>query len=160
MVDNRLSKLERAKKLLLEIQQELGVSADDLKKILDQEIRIPSSVFNQELTVLESVVKYLKEERNMTLQQVALEVGRDQRNMWHIYRSASSKQSPKFRLKQSEVYVPLSIFLDKKLSAQESLVSFLRDEEHLSYNEIAAVLKRSASTIRTVYQRGRKKYAK
>lgn len=57
----------------------------------------------------------------------------------------------------SSVNIPSSIFLDRRLSALESLVMFLKDEYQFTYAQIARLINRDDRTIWTVYQRAKKK---
>ncbi len=66
----------------------------------------------------------------------------------------------KFRLGESEINVPLSIFRDRSLSVLEVLVEFLKNDMELSYHEIAVMLNRDDRTIWTVYNRVQKKRKK
>lgn len=153
-------KRELLRKEILALKEKYGLTSDELAQVFQEELLVPFAVFSEKLTVLESVVKYLKENEGLNLRQIASALSRDERNIWHIYNKCKTKQPRKFVLKNLQLRVPVAIFQNTKLSAQESLVSFLRDEEHLSYDEIAKLLRRSASTIRTVYQRSRQKYVK
>ena len=154
-----LANLESAKGLLLQIKEKYKLTFDDLKTLLEEELTFPVSILNSKLTVLESVVKYLKEEKNLSLRKISEIIGRDERNIWHAYDNAKKKYSERFVLKDTKFWIPLSIFINTKLSALESIVYYLKDEFSMSYHEIALLLKRDDRTIWTVYQRARKKNA-
>ncbi len=53
--------------------------------------------------------------------------------------------------------VPSSIFRDRSLSVLEAIVEYLKDQQHLTFHEIAILLNRDDRTIWTVYTRGKKK---
>ena len=156
---DKLAKIKQAKELL-ELIERYKLTSDEFEHLATEELQVPTAIFSAKLTTLESVVKYLKEVKKFTLKQISETLNRDQRNIWHIYDSVKKKAPKPLSMQRIDYVVPVSIFSSKKLSAQESLVSFLRDKEHMSFNEIASVLNRSDSTIRTVYNRGRKKYVK
>ncbi len=152
-----IASLEKAKELLLPIKEKFKLTFDDLKSLLEAELSFPVDIINDKLTVLESVVKYLKEEKNLTLHKISTLIKRNERNIWHTYDNAKKKYSQKFVIKKVRFWIPISIF-SEKLSALESLVVYLKDEFSLRYHEIAILLKRDDRTIWTVYQRARKKY--
>ena len=158
LTKNELKELEKAKKLFLSIKDKYKLTSNDLKELLE-EVSFPEAIFSEKLTVLESVVKYLKEEKGFSLKKISGLVGRDQRNIWSVYDSTKKKYSKKFIVKDVKYWVPISIFLDK-LSALESVVLYLKEEFSLNYHEIALLLKRDDRTIWTVYQRAKKKNAK
>ena len=160
-----LIRLEKAKELLFPLKEKYKLTFDELKELIEEkavteEILFPISIFNSKLTVLESTVKYLKEEKELSLRKISSLINRDERNIWHIFDSANKKYSDKFNIKDSKLWIPVSIFSDSKLSAQESLVVYLKDKQNLSYHEIAVLLERNDRTIWTVYSRARKKNAK
>jgi len=156
-----LAKLKEAKELILDVKDKYNLSLKDLKQLFIEEgLTIPAPIFNDRLTVLESVVKYLKEEKNLSLHNIADIIGRDQRNIWHIYSKTKKKYSEKFIIKKVEFRIPVSILSNTKLSALEAVISYLKDEFSLNYHEIALLLKRDDRTIWTVYQRARKKNVK
>jgi DNA-directed RNA polymerase specialized sigma24 family protein len=53
--------------------------------------------------------------------------------------------------------VPSSIFLDRELAPLESMTEYLKEEQGLSYHEIAVLLERDDRTIWTCYSRAKKK---
>jgi protein involved in ribonucleotide reduction len=152
-----LIKFEKAKESLASLKEKYKINLDELFDFVKEQLFFPVSVFNKEQTVLESVVKYLKEEKNLSLSKISGILGRDQRNIWHIYNKANKKSSKKFSSGEIKFWIPASIFSNTKLSALESVVSYIKDEFSLSYHEIALLLKRNDRTIWTVYQRANKK---
>lgn len=151
--DNLKMRLHKVKKLLDYIES-------DLMPEIEGNLFLPTAIFNKKLTVLESIVKYLRENKQFSLKQIADILGRDERNVWHIYHATKTKAPRKFSNLLKHFEVPVSIFPDTQLSAQEAVVCYLRNSLGLTFNEIAEVLARSASTIRTVYQRCRRKNAR
>lgn len=55
--------------------------------------------------------------------------------------------------------VPSYIFLDRELAPLESISEYLKEEEGLSYHEIAVLVGRDDRTIWTCYNRAKKKRA-
>lgn len=133
---------------------------DILQALGEKEHLIPASIFNEDLSVLETVVKYLKENQQLKYHAIALLIGRDERNIWHMYHAAAKKHPPLFDIGDSIYYIPASILKDPKYSALETLTRFMKDSLGLAYHEIASSLKRDQRTIWTVYNRSRKKNGK
>ena len=152
------NRLEKARELLLDIKRKYNLTFNDLKE-LTEEISFPVKIFNDELTVLESIVKYLREEKNLSFHNIANFLKRDERNIWGIYNKTKKKYSKKFVVEKSELEIPVSIFNDK-LSALESLVYYLHDELNLKFSQIAKLIHRDQRTIWVSYSRARKKYVK
>ena len=152
------NKLEKVREILLDLKEKYNLTFDDLKGLIEG-ISIPVEIFNDKLTVLESVVKYLKEENDLSLHNISNFIKRDERNIWGIYYRASKKYPKRFAVKKSKFEIPISIF-DDKLPALESVVNYLHDKLNLRFSEIAEFLNRDQRTIWTSYSRARKKYAK
>lgn len=68
----------------------------------------------------------------------------------------SDKRSDKKPLPES-ILLPSSIFRDRSLKVLETLVEYLKDQQHLTFHEIAVLLNRNDRTIWTVYSRAKKK---
>ena len=154
-----LERLEKIKELIEPLKKKYGISLGSIESILEKELRVPDVIFNEELTALESVVKYLKENKEFSLKNISDAIKRDQRNVWYIYNRAGEKYPKKFIVKKINYWIPISIFAEK-FSAYESLVMYLKDELELKYCEIAGVLKRDQRTVWTIYNRAKKKNAK
>ena len=116
----------------------------------------PISIFNSSLGALESIVKYLKEDKNLSNKNISLLLNRDQRTIWATYNKAKNKHTQKLDT-SSKLKIPLSIFTSRKLSILESLVLYLKTELSLPLHEIAESLCRDDSTIWTVFSRAKKK---
>ncbi|MFH1915849.1 MAG: sigma factor-like helix-turn-helix DNA-binding protein [Nanoarchaeota archaeon] len=55
-------------------------------------VLVPSGVFtDRTVSVLESMVRYLKEEKGFTYKEIALMLNRDQRTIWTVYSRARRK---------------------------------------------------------------------
>ncbi|MBU1204523.1 MAG: hypothetical protein KKE93_01305 [Nanoarchaeota archaeon] len=157
---NDLIQFEKVKELLLPIKKKYKINLNELLTIIKEQVFFPVSVLNKKLTILESVVKYLKEEKEFSLRKISEVIGRDERNIWHIYNRTKEKYPKKFVIKKTEFWIPVNIFSKTKLSALEAIVSYLKEEFSLTYHEIAILLKRDDRTIWTVYQRAEKKNVK
>ena len=132
------------------IQQELSSR--------QQEIWIPSSIFSKKLGTLESVVKYLVENKKFPKREIAKMLGRDPKAVWSTYNKASKKLKQKIQAKKDDTFLfPASLINNRNLSVLESIVSYLRDANSLRLHDIAAILKRKDSTIWTIYRRAKTK---
>ena len=73
----------------LEYLKERKISLNDLSK----EEQIPIAIFDNDiLSALESIAKYLKENRGLTFHQIAVLLKRDDRTIWSSYNKASKKR--------------------------------------------------------------------
>jgi len=121
---------------------------------------LPISIFNRKLSILESVVKYLKEERNLENKDIARIIKRDSKSIWAIYNNSQRKFKGKLRVDIDSLDIPFDIFANKKFSASECLIGYLKDKIGLRYSKIALLLHRNDRTIWTIYQRYKNKGGK
>lgn len=138
-------------------QGELQKGLEEILSLLKEKETFPISTLHEKLTVLESVVKYLKEEQSYNLRKIAEVLGRNEKNIWHAYHNATQKVPAPIRGEPSSILVPVEIFSENKLAPLESLVVFLKDQHNISFAAVARLLSRNASTIRTSYTRAKKK---
>lgn len=119
---------------------------------------LPVSIFNnKELSALETITKYLKENLELRYTDIAKLLNRDQRTIWVTYNNSKKKRQDSLNVEQSEYVVPLSIFSDRNLSVLENLVSYLKDNYNLRYVEIAGLLNRDERNVWGVYNKAKKK---
>ena len=123
---------------------------------------IPSYIFqNRKYTILEALIVYLRERKKLSFRKISALINRDLRYTYHSYQNAKKKElTTQYTIQTKFIWIPLSIFTNRKLSALEVLVSYLKEEFSLTYHEIALLLKRDDRTIWTVYQRAGKKNVK
>jgi len=150
-----LAEIEKTREILLSIKKRY-----DLEKESEIELTIPATIFNKNLTILESSVKFLKEENNLNFKQISNILNRDQRNIWQIYNKSKQKYPKKISGAKSKYFIPFSVITDDKLSAQESIVFYLKKSHSLSFSDIARIMKRDDRTIWTVYNRAKVKHEK
>ena len=155
----------QAKDILHLLKNTYKISDQDLLKLLleaqeklSEKEKFPLNIINEKLTVLESLVKYLREQKNYTLHECAEILGRNEKNLWHAYHSATQKVPSPLRGEASSIFVPLDIFSDEKLSPQEALVFYLKENEKMTLHMIAKLLFRDDRTIWTAYTRAKQKY--
>jgi len=159
------------KELILYFKQK-DIPYSDFQKYLDEiyefkpvekieekpELLIPVSVFdNHYLSSLEAVVKYLHENKELRLVQIAKLVKRDQRAIGVTYRFARKKMKSVLKAPVSRYSLPVSVLTQKKLSVLESIVYYIRKNYSLSYHDIALLIRRDDRTVWTVYNRALEK---
>ncbi|KHO45452.1 MAG: hypothetical protein QS99_C0015G0025 [archaeon GW2011_AR4] len=147
--------------------QEKGVGIDDAirllekrKKELEKEtLTIPVCIFSHDkLSGLESITKYLKEEKGLSYHEIAVMLGRDDRTIWHACHQATLKMPELLPSKgRKDIAIPVRIFKERKVSVLEHIASYLKQTHGLTYHEIAALLHRDDRTIWTVISRAQKK---
>ncbi len=140
-----------------------SLSVQEVEKILIQNTRIitiPISIFNAQLGISQSIVKYLKENKNLTFATIAKILHKDQRTVWSTYHQASKKYSSAFVIKSQDLLIPLDNFNNEKYSDIESVIIFLKEKYHLTYTQIAKVLSRDLRNIWAIYNKAKKKDVK
>lgn len=140
--------------------QGLHQKLSDYLSKLKKEFFIPLSLFTQKLAPLETVVKFLIENCNLSIKDTSILLNRSSKTIWQAYRSTKEKSSKQFIAKEEIYQIPISIFSNRKLSVLESLVSYLKDTQNLKFSQIAVLLNRDQRTIWTSYSRARKKNVK
>ena len=141
-----------------QLQQRKKISPAEIEQFtIDQGILIPCCIFDTVLSPFESICAYLKEQQRLTYHEIAQLVKRDDRTIWTVYQHAVKKHKQKFIVKKDDVFIPVKILQDRRLSVLEHLVRYLKDFYTLTYHQIAVLLKRDDRTIWTVYQRGLRK---
>lgn len=119
---------------------------------------LPISIFNnKELSCLETIVKYLKEELKLRFHEIALMLNRDDRTIWTTYNVACKKRKERLHLKEPKFLIPVSVLTDRKFGVLEAIVGYLKDNFNLRYSEIAFLINRDERNIWTVYNHFKKK---
>lgn len=157
--------------------QILKLSIDDLKekynltlngifslieeKPISKEILIPISVFEAEdLSALEIVCKYLKEEFDLSYSKIAILLNRNSRTIWTTYNNATRKVKEELPVKESKFSIPISVFTNREVGVLEAIVGYMKDNFNLRYSEIAVLLNRDERNIWTAYNNYKKKSPK
>ena len=121
-----------------------------------ENIYVPISVFdNDELSCLETIVKYLKENKLFNYNEISIILNRSPSSIGITYKN-SKKKKLDFLKTESAKYIPIDIIKNRHLSVLENLVYYLKGEGE-KYSEIAQSLHRDYKTIWTVYNRALKK---
>ena len=135
-------------------------SSDILNKLEKKEILIPCEIFSEKISALETIVKYLRKNLNLTNKEISVLLNRDERTIWQAYDSSVKKHPAKFNIQYSKYYIPISVLTNRNYAVLESIVKYLKEIQNLKYHKIAVLLKRNDRTIWTVYQRSLKKSSK
>lgn len=121
------------------------------------EIYVPLSVFCRKLGNFEAIIKYLKEDLNLSNKRISSFLARDTKTVWNIYERAKKKYKARFPPHNGTYFFPLSLLKDRRFGVLEILTSYLRDNLDLSYHEIATHLRRDDRTIWSTYQNYKQK---
>jgi len=158
--DDNLIILYKENKKLLEkasrIKKENKLSNEEFIKLIKEYIPIPISIFKNN-SPLEALVKYLKENLDLSLSEISRLLNRDQRTIWITYDNA--KKKIKNLDVSSKITIPLTYFSERELSILENLVDHLI-EQKFSLPKISELLERNYKTIYTIYTRIKKKDAR
>lgn len=114
---------------------------------------LPVSIFSTELSGLESIVVYLKDNQKLTVKEIAAKLNRELTTIYTTYHQAKTKFKIKLPLNKLSLSVPLNLFSQRQFAVLEILVTYLKEEKKLSFKEISELIKRNYSTIKTVYRR-------
>jgi DNA-directed RNA polymerase specialized sigma24 family protein len=138
------------------LKEEYDLDDSDVLYLLNKkEVMVPVSVFSKKLGSLETIVKFMKENLGLELNEIAELINRDAKTVWQAYSHAKKKLAAKFVVKSSEYHIPASIIKNRKLSVLENIVVYLHEEHGLKFTEIAKLLERRNTTISTVYARAK-----
>ena len=131
------------------------------KRKEEKVITFPLSILrNRSIGILEATTKYMKEELNLKYHEIAALLNRDARPIWTTYNKAKCKFPNRFVIDKNSIYVPVSIFTNRKLGLLENLAKHLKDNLNLKYREIADMLNRDNRTIWACYNQAIKKMMK
>ncbi|MCX6751026.1 MAG: hypothetical protein NTZ83_06210, partial [Candidatus Pacearchaeota archaeon] len=119
-------------------------------------ITIPATIFSKELGALEALSKYMKENLGMSYHKIAELLNRDQRTIWTAYNKAIEKQKEQIKVKETEIFLPISILNNRESTILESAINYLR-KRGMKYSEIAKLLDRDPRNIWTIYSKTIKK---
>jgi predicted DNA-binding protein (UPF0251 family) len=126
----------------------------------EHETLVPATLFaDDKLAPLEAVTKYLHENKRLRFTDIGHLLNRDQRVIWTTYSHAKKKRPEALTPAATEHLIPARLIADRKRSVLETLALHLHDVQHLTFAQIARLLRRDDRTIWTVYNRARKKEA-
>jgi hypothetical protein len=116
------------------------------------EPNIPLSIFSEQLTPFESLVKFLFEQEKLGFSDIGQLLRKDRRVVWITYKRAIQKIPLPFEFKEEEIQIPLSKFSSKQVSIAEQLVLYLK-EIGLKNSQISFLIKKDERTIWTLHHR-------
>lgn len=158
-----LNSIENIENTFSTLQKEHNIDYNTILNILNERQKeqnannIPISIFNnQELSPLESIVKYFREEHGLTFKKIANLLYRQQTPISITYNNAKKKRLEKLDSKSRRT-IPAEIFSDKRLSVLEAIVTHLKTKLNLNLSEIGRLLNRNPRTIWTIFDRAKRK---
>lgn len=123
----------------------------------NEELFLPSEIFTRELSSLEAITKYMKENLGMKFCEIAALLGRDDRTIWGAYDSSKVKLAAPFVLAGEGVTIPILLLRSRQYSVLETITLYLKEAYNMKYSEIARLTQRNDRTIWTVYKRAKQK---
>ena len=106
---------------------------------------------NRKLGILESVVKYLKE-NGLTYHEIAVVLNRDDRTIWATYSKAIKKDKSVAAIDINSETINPAIFSNRKMAPLEAIIKHLR-ERGMTLKQISLALNRSYKTIWLTYNK-------
>jgi hypothetical protein len=154
------SDFQRSREVALSLSERYDVDLVRLFELLsEKEIFIPLSVFNPELSALETVSKYLHENLGMTFRRIAQLTNRSEKTIWQAYNISLRKFGKRLSADQTLYLIPVSVIANRKFSNLESIVLFAKEQYGLRFSELGNLLHRDQRTVWTVYNRALRKRA-
>jgi phosphoglycolate phosphatase-like HAD superfamily hydrolase len=142
---------ERAKELEKELEKEEKVKEEVAEELKEEISKIPL-VFNKELSVFESTVKFLRENKKLRYSKIGKLLKRNPRVIWITYQRAN-KKFPHTLTPDYSFEIPLEIISSREYSALESVVKYLHEVHNLKFSKISELLNKSYTTVHTAYAR-------
>ncbi len=144
--------IENVNKALIETLK--TKTRSDFNKVMQKAIepKIPLSAFEQRLHPLEALVTYLREYTGLKNKEIASLLKRSQPTITIAY-----KKNTMMKLKEEDIFIPLSIFCQRNHSVLESLTYYLHIEKKMGFNEMAKALHLDYKTVWTTVSRAKKK---
>ncbi len=148
---------EEIRELIKQLQTKL-VNATQLQSVISTSTdTIPLQIFSTSLAPAEAVVKYLKENNQLSYHEIGVALNRDERGIWGTYHRSKQKMPQAFSLTKLEPSIPISLLAIRKQSILENVISYLIDILHYSFSAAAQLLDKKYSTVYTTYHRVSKK---
>ncbi len=157
---------DRSKSELLDLfvkhlQQEHKLNIEESNSLVggkEKEVLLPISIFdNRKLSALETITKYLKENKKLSFHGIGEMLNRNERCIWTTYNNSRKKMPEGISVKPSKYLIPADIITNRKLSVLENITKYMKEKLGISLHEIAVLLNRDDRTIWTVYNRANKK---
>jgi len=115
--------------------------------------QVPVGIFaNKNLGILESTVKYLKENNNLTYHEIAVLLKRDDRTIWATYHKAIRKEKNIFSTVENGQTIDLNIISNREQAPLQALIRHLKSQG-LNFRQISQLLNRSYKTVWVTYNK-------
>ena len=121
--------------------------------INNKEIIIPVSILKSDLSALQSICKYLKENLDLSLNKISKILNKDNKTIWASYNNAIKKQKEKITIKDNKYYIPISKISSNNLPILASIIKYLKEDQDLNYHEIGIILNRNEKNIWSIYNK-------
>ncbi len=128
------------------------LSAEEVFGLLEGEDKLPVSIFNDKLSPLETVVKFLRENMDKSFKEIAGLLDKEVSSCWLAYRNSKRKYPRSYSYSYSKYDIPFDA-LKSGSSLLGAIVVFIKDNFEISYHDIGELLHRNEKTIWTVYNR-------
>lgn len=148
LILNKLSELEEHELFELYLSH--------LKK-QNQLTQIPITLFKYSLSPSELIIKYLKENLNLTTPKIAKLLNRNSGAILNSYNNANKKYPSGLFAKETNIQIPIDILANRNYSILENITIFLKEIKDLRIKDIASHLNKNPKTISTVYRRVKNK---
>ena len=97
----------------------------------------------------------MKENLGMSYHKIAELLNRNERTIWTAYKKSMEKQKELIQVKETEIFLPISIFRNREFTPLKSIVAYLK-QRGLKYSEIAKLTERDQRNIWTINSRTKK----
>jgi hypothetical protein len=145
--------IDELKSLAKEIREKHSVSPQQLLVLSSGKLSVPIGLFSdRRLGILETLVKYMKEELGMPYCEIARSLDRDQRTVWATYDKAAKKAPGKLPSERGAM-IPIEIFKDRTQGVLETLCKYAHEDIGMNHSQIARAIGRDPRTIWTVNNR-------
>ena len=121
-----------------------------------ENLEIPITIFTKKLGALEVLSKYLKENLEKSYSEIGKILNRNPRTIWTAYSKAIGKTKEPIEIKETDIFIPISMLKNRKLTVLESIIIYLK-EKGMRYSEIAELLERDERNIWTICSNAIKK---
>jgi hypothetical protein len=120
---------------------------------LSEDVTIPISIFSTKISPAEALTKYLKENMNLKINKIAELLHLSHKTVWANYNNSTKRNLASFPKRKNDLMIPLSCFVDTRLSVLESIILYLRDEKGIHNRDASIILKKNQAVLSTSYHR-------
>lgn len=153
----QLSTLLDLANLLSEDQKNILIQDLLKKQKTNKKIHLPISIFSTKLGCLETICKYLKENLNISFNEMAELLDRQPITLRTSFNNARKKHPDLFTNFNFNFNIPIFLLKNRKYTTFEIIIIYLKETSQISFKQIAALLSRNYKTIWTTYNRAKKK---